>query len=256
MGLGWVGAVMMIRLDNLTLGYDRHPAVHHLSGTFAPASMTAIIGPNGGGKSTLLKAITGMVRPLSGRVMRTDQEKIGYLPQVSAIDRTFPMTVLDTVLLGFWRQKSFWRGMGRDCRDGALAALERVGMASFAHRPVAALSTGQFQRVLFARLMVQDAAVILLDEPFNAVDARTTRDLLAVVMAWHAAGKTILAVLHEMDQVRNYFPQALLLAREMVAWGDTCDVVCEAHLARADMLARQWHDRGAVCQIEDEESTA
>lgn len=242
----------MLTLNNLTAGYDRHPAVHHLSGTFEQNCLTAIVGPNGGGKSTLLKAITGIVRPMSGQIIWHGKPVIGYLPQVSAIDRSFPMTVLDTVYLGFWRTKSFWRGMGRADHARAMAALERTGMAAFAAQPVSALSTGQFQRVLFARLMVQDADVILLDEPFNAIDARTTRDLLSVVMEWHGAGKTILAVLHEMDQVRAYFPQTMLLARECIAWGTTASVLCDECLAQAEQRARQWHDHGAVCVVDDE----
>ena len=251
MGAGVVGSVIMLVLENLTAGYDRHPAVHHINGHFTVGSLTAIIGPNGGGKSTLLKAITGMIPPLSGKVHHQGGGSIAYLPQISAIDRGFPMSVYDTVLLGFWPHCRLWGGVSAAQRALALAALARVGMDSFATRPVSALSTGQFQRILFARLMVQDADIILLDEPFNAVDSRTTRDLLAVVMEWHRAGKTVLAVLHEMDQVRDYFPQSLLLAREAIAWGATADVLCDDNLNRADNLARRWHDHGDICHVDD-----
>lgn len=241
----------MLMLENLTVGYDRHPAVHHLSGCFELGSLTAVVGPNGGGKSSLLKAIAGMVSPLSGKIRRQGQKIIGYLPQVSAIDRSFPMSVYDTVLLGYWPHCRLLGGVSAAQRVAALTALERVGMDSFASRPVAALSTGQFQRILFARLMVQNADIILLDEPFNAIDSRTTHDLLAVVMEWHAAGKTVLAVLHDMEQVRSFFPQSLLLAREVIAWGATADVLCDDNLIRADRLARQWHDHGDICHIGD-----
>jgi zinc/manganese transport system ATP-binding protein len=238
---------MSLVFENLTAGYDRHPAVHHLCGTLRDNSLTAIIGPNGGGKSTLLKAIMGMIKPLSGSIKKNGTCRIGYLPQVAEIDRTFPMSVFDTVLLGFWPVCGIMGGINKHQRHEALHALEKVGMDSFASRPVSALSSGQFQRVLFARLMVQNADILLLDEPFAAIDSRTTADLLQVLLDWHKAGKTVVAVVHDLPQARATFPEALLLARECIAWGNTTDVMTEENLRKADTLARQWHDHGEVC---------
>ena len=241
--------LMPITFENLTAGYDRHPAVHHLCGTLQDNSLTAIIGPNGGGKSTLLKSITGIIKPLSGSINKTGNCRIGYLPQISEIDRSFPLSVFDTVLLGFWSVCGIMGGINKQQRHDALHALEKVGMDSFAHRPVAALSSGQFQRVLFARLMVQNADVLLLDEPFAAIDSRTTADLLQVLLDWHKSGKTVVAVVHDLPQVKKYFPEALLLARECIIWGDTHTVMTEENLRKADNLAREWHDHGEVCAI-------
>jgi zinc/manganese transport system ATP-binding protein len=238
---------MSLVFENLTAGYDRHPAVHHLCGTLRDNSLTAIIGPNGGGKSTLLKAITGLLKPLSGHIRKTGPCRIGYLPQVAEIDRSFPMSVFDTVLLGFWPVCGIMGSINKHQRHEALHALEKVGMESFAARPVSALSSGQFQRVLFARLMVQNADVLLLDEPFAAIDSRTTADLLLVLLDWHKAGKTVVAVVHDLPQARATFPEALLLARECIAWGNTTDVMTDENLRKADTLARQWHDHGEVC---------
>lgn len=238
---------MSLVFENLTAGYDRHPAVHHLCGTLKDNSLTAIIGPNGGGKSTLLKAMVGMLKPLSGSIKKTGNCRMAYLPQVTEIDRSFPMSVFDTVLLGFWPVRGIFGGIDKHQRHQAFHALEKVGMEAFASRPVSALSSGQFQRVLFARLMVQNADILLLDEPFAAIDSRTTADLLNVLLEWHKGGKTVVAVLHDLPQVRTIVPEALLLARECIAWGETSTVMTEDNLRKADTLARAWHDRGEVC---------
>jgi zinc/manganese transport system ATP-binding protein len=113
---------------------------------------------------------------------------------------------------------------------------------------VSALSAGQFQRVLFARLLVQDAAVILLDEPFTAIDARTTRDLLDLVRRWHGEGRTVIAALHDLEQVRAHFPQVLLLAREQIAWDRTDSALSPANLLRARFMAERWDETADVCE--------
>jgi zinc/manganese transport system ATP-binding protein len=239
----------LIRVSDLTLGYDRHPAVHHLSGAFAAGSLTAIVGPNGAGKSTLLKAIAGLKAPLSGRIDRAgvDRRDLAYLPQQAEIDRSFPISVADCVAMGHWHKVGPFGRIGRAMRDEAARALDAVGLGGFGRRPIGSLSAGQFQRVLFARMLLQDARVILLDEPFAALDARTTADLLDVVGRWHGERRTVVAVLHDLDQVRGHFPQTLLLARDPIAWGPTADVLTDAHLARARAMAEGWDDRAAAC---------
>ncbi|MGQ9371684.1 metal ABC transporter ATP-binding protein [Azospirillum sp. ST 5-10] len=240
----------LVRLHDLTLGYRRHPAVHHLSGAFADGTMTAVVGPNGAGKSTLLKGIVGALRPLQGRIALDglDRRDVAYLPQQAEVDRDFPIDVLDTVLTGHWRRVGAFAAMGRTLREQGVAALEAVGLAGFERRPIAALSAGQFQRVLFARMLLQDARLILLDEPFTAIDARTTADLLAVVRRWHGEGRTVIAVLHDFDQVRAHFPDTLLLAREPVGWGPTAATLTADNLRRARAMAEAWDDRAAVCE--------
>ncbi|WP_029010519.1 metal ABC transporter ATP-binding protein [Azospirillum halopraeferens] len=239
----------VIRLHDLTLGYRRHPAVHHISGGFADGSLTAVVGPNGAGKSTLLKAVTGALRPLQGRVTLegVDRRDIAYLPQQAEIDRSFPIDVLDTVMLGHWRRVGAFGAITAAMRDDARAALAAVGLAGFERRPVGALSAGQFQRVLFARMLLQDARLILLDEPFTAIDARTTADLLALVRRWHAERRTVIAVLHDLEQVRAHFPRTLLLAREPIAWGPTAEALAPANLRRARAMAEHWDDGAPVC---------
>jgi len=240
----------VIILDDLTLGYDGHPAVHHLSGVFEPGSMTAVVGPNGSGKSTLLKGLTGILRPLGGRIergrLRTSQ--MAYLPQQAEIDRSFPITVLDIVALGLWQRIGMFGGMKKELWEQAWQALGAVGLEGFEPRAIGDLSAGQFQRVLFARLLLQDCPVILLDEPFTAIDARTTTDLLGVIQRWHAENRTIIAVLHNYDQVRSYFPKTLMLARDPIGWGDTQEVLTPENLRLARQMSEAWDETAAACR--------
>lgn len=240
----------MIKLENVTVAYARHPAVHHVSGVFAEGSMTAIAGPNGAGKSTLLKAIMGELPLAAGSIERRglSTRDFGYLPQAAEIDRQFPMTVADTVLLGAWRRSGAFLRVDTGAASKAAQALTAVGLEGFGARGIGSLSAGQFQRVLFARLLLQDAKIIVLDEPFNAIDARTTRDLLDIVCRWHAEGRTIIAVLHDIDQVRTHFPETLLLAREAIGWGPTEVAMTSRNLLRARAMAESWDEDAEVCE--------
>lgn len=237
-------------LHDVTLGYDRHPAVHHLTGSFATGSLTAVVGPNGSGKSTLLKGLIGLLAPLDGRLERNGlrQSDIAYLPQQAEIDRSFPILVIETVLLGHWRTIGLFRPVTRALRRQAEEALVAVGLDDFGRRPIASLSAGQFQRVLFARMLLQSCPVILLDEPFTAIDARTTADLLRVVVGWHGEGRTIIAVLHDLDQVRENFPDTLLIAREPIAWEATTEALQAENLFQARQMAEAWDDRAEGCR--------
>ncbi|MEQ8267313.1 MAG: ABC transporter ATP-binding protein [Parvibaculum sp.] len=236
--------VPAIRVEDLTVAYDRVPAVHHLSGGFAPGSLTAIVGPNGAGKSTLLKAIAGLIPPSEGRIDIGAGARggIAYLPQLAEIDRSFPISVINAVSLGLWGEIGLFRRLTAAHTERARAALAAVGLDGFETRQVGSLSAGQLQRALFARLMLQDAGIVLLDEPFAAVDERTSADLMALVGRWHGEGRTVIAVLHDLERVRGSFPQTLLLAREPVAWGTTEDALMPENLRRARYISDGWSD--------------
>lgn len=236
-----------IRLTDLTLGYDRHPAVHHLSGEIASGSLTAIVGPNGAGKSTLLKGIAGALSPLDGNVALAAGRRLAYLPQQAELDRSFPIHVYDLVAMGLWNSAGIFGRIGRGSAAKIEAAIAAVGLAGFERRPIGALSGGQMQRALFARLLLQDADIILLDEPFTAIDARTTADLLALVQRWHGESRTVVAVLHDIETVRRAFPQTLLLARETVAWGETAEVLTPANLLKARRMVEAFDSHAAPC---------
>ncbi len=242
-------SAIAIRFDDVTLGYGRRPAVHHLRGTIPAGSLTAVVGPNGAGKSTLLKAVAGALRPLDGRieVVGGRAERLAYLPQAAEIDRSFPVNVYDLVAMGLWGRVGLFGGIGRRQRSRIEEAIAAVGLTGFERRSIGTLSGGQMQRALFARLLLQDAALILLDEPFTAIDAKTTADLLDLVRRWHAEERTVVAVLHDLDMVRRAFPQTLLIAREPVAWGETGAVLSPENLLRARRMVEAHDPHAAAC---------
>ncbi len=242
------GGPAAITLDNLTISYDRKPAVHHLNGAFSAGSLTAVAGPNGAGKSTLLKALAGIVRADEGQI-RIDRglSPVGYLPQVAELEREVPLTVLELVASGFWNQCGSFHTISRRERRLALDALDLVGLGTLEHRSLASLSVGQFQRMLFARLIVQDAPLILLDEPFAAVDAPTMRRLLDLMLMWHRDGRTVICVLHDLELIRRMFPSCLLLARECVAWGNPAEVLRPEKIAAAGNFQSAWPVHPELC---------
>jgi len=240
----------LIDLTNVTLGYERHPAVHHLSGSFARGSLTAVVGPNGAGKSTLLKALAGLLRPLEGSIVARglDRRNTSYLPQQQDTDPDFPISVLDVVLLGAWRHVGSFKAVDHVLRERAMAALETAGLTGFEHRIIGSLSVGQRQKALFARTILADSELVLLDEPFSAMDARSMEDLLLLLQRWHVEGRTVIAVLHDYDQIRRHFPDTLLLAREAIAWGPTRDVLTPTNLLKAAAVSEAWDRTAPICE--------
>jgi zinc/manganese transport system ATP-binding protein len=192
-----------------------------VSGEFASGSLTAVVGANGAGKSTLLAAIAGVVPLTRGVVDCGVRQRLAYLPQLAALDRDYPLTVSELITLGGWREFGAFRSPGTLLRARAAAVAETVGLAGRLGRSIGEISVGELQRALFARLILQDAAVILLDEPFAAVDAQTVSVLLDQVTRWHHEGRTVIAVLHDLDLVQARFPSTLVLARRCLAWGPT-----------------------------------
>lgn len=222
----------MIVLEKLVVGYQLQGVSPALTGTFARGSMTALVGANGCGKSTLLKTLCGMLPPVSGRVSLPEQRPtIAWLPQHAEIERSFPLTVFDLVAMGLWRQCGWFGGLSRLQRQRVLEALERVRMRPFASASPGTLSGGQLQRVLFARLLLQDAELLLLDEPFSGIDSTTTALLLELLADHHRDGGTQIVVLHDMATVADHFPQVLRLHERHCEW--SCQAcVSELHFPR------------------------
>jgi zinc/manganese transport system ATP-binding protein len=160
--------------------------------------------------------------------------------------------VFDCTAMGLWREIGLWRGLDQHARRKVADALTALGILDLANRPIGALSGGQFQRVLFARLLLQDCRLILLDEPFRAVDAKTVADLILLIKRWHEEGRTVIAALHDMEQVRAHFDKTLLLAREVVAWGDTRTVLTPENLAKARHAVEVWEEHAEICERHDE----
>lgn len=236
-----------LTFSDLTLGYGGHPAVHHLNGAVRKGSLTAVVGSNGSGKSTLMKGIVGILKPMTGACAVVPGTRIAYLPQQSELDRSFPARVVDLVLLGLWAKRGLLGRHSAEDREAVRRALMAVGLEGFETRPIDSLSGGQLQRTLFARVLVQDADLILLDEPFNAIDSRTVGDLVALIKRWHGEARTVLVVVHDLDLVRTHFPEALLLARRPVAWGDAREALAPENLLLARQFNEAWVDDAPWC---------
>ena len=242
--------MLAFKLHDVTLGYDGHPAVHHLEGEIDAGSLTAVVGPNGSGKSTLLKGLAGALTPMGGKIERFDVKThdIAFLPQASEIERNFPATVADLVTLGLWRRRGLFASILRDDLTDVQEALMAVGLDGFQRRSIGTLSGGQLQRTLFARVLLQDAKVILLDEPFTAIDSKTVADLIDLIQRWHDEKRTVIAVLHDIAMVRENFPNTVLLAREPIAWGKTDEALKPEHLLRARRMNEFWDETAPWCE--------
>lgn len=239
----------VLSFENLTLGYDQTPALQSIHTEIDEGSLTAIVGPNGAGKSTLLKGVTGALSPLDGRIELEGfaKEDIAYLPQQSEIDRSFPISVIEIVSMGLWREIGAFGQLNRHHRRRVEQAMAAVGLTGFERRSIGSLSGGQMQRALFARLLLQNAQLVLLDEPFTAIDAKTMADLLEIIGRWHREGRTVLAVLHDDITVRAHFPETMILARELVAHGPTQEVLTTENQFRARQMCEACANTPHTC---------
>ena len=215
----------MILFSQLSHLYQKKTALEDINLRIEAHTLTAIVGPNGAGKSTFLKIIAGLIKPSQGHFSYQYPFTLAYLPQQSGLDKTFPLSVKDVVAMGLWPQLGLRKGMNQAQHLSLEQAIETVGLKNVENHSLDSLSGGQFQRVLFARLMLQDADVLLLDEPFAAVDEATTQDLLILLQHWHQQGKTILAVMHNLSLVRHFFPETVVLAKNLVAHGPSDEIL-------------------------------
>ncbi|MEL7166436.1 MAG: metal ABC transporter ATP-binding protein [Pseudomonadota bacterium] len=218
-----------LSVRGLTVSYNQTPVLFSVDVTVRASAMTAIVGPNGAGKSTLLKAALGVVSPLAGSVnvfgrpLEAMRDRIAYVPQRASVDWDFPTRVIDVVLMGMYRQLGLLGRVRGAQRARALDCLDRVGMKDFASRQIGQLSGGQQQRVFLARALAQEADIYLLDEPFAGVDAATEKAIISVLQALRDAGRTVLAVHHDLSTVPTYFDDIILLNREVIAAGPVAE---------------------------------
>lgn len=243
----------LITLDSVIVSYGRKKALQGISGTFMAGSLTAVAGPNGAGKSTLLRTIAGLIRPKQGSITfhapLTDkkasgsmtQPRIAYMPQTTTMQRNLPLTVKMVATMGLWSHIGLWKPITPQRRARVDEALEMVGLHNMRNVPISHLSGGQWQRLLFAQVIVQDASIILLDEPFAAVDAETTQTLMRVTLDWHHAGRTVICVLHDLWLVRKYFPESFVLAGQCLGRGHT-HTLFENKLLSFDLDMAELHE--------------
>ena len=217
----------VLDIHDITVAYQRKPVLWDVDLTIEQPQLAAIIGPNGARKSTLIKAVLGLVPVASGSVqvfgksVAAMRKRIGYVPQRESVDWEFPVSVLDVVLMGTYGQLGLFRRPGSAQRQFALECLEKVGLASFAQRQIGQLSGGQQQRVFLARALAQRADIYFMDEPMAGVDAATERVIFELLKELRASGKTIVAVHHDLRTVPQYFDYVALLNVRLVASGRT-----------------------------------
>ncbi len=225
-------------VNDLTVAYHRKPVLWDVDLTLPEGRLIAVVGPNGAGKSTFIKAVLGLVPRASGAVTiygepyEAQRHLVGYVPQRESVDWDFPVNALDVVAMGLYRQIGWLRPVMRSHRRIAMEALEKVGMANFAHRQISHLSGGQQQRVFLARALVQDAQLYFMDEPFAGVDVATERAIIALLKELKAAGKTCIVVHHDLQTVPTYFDHVVLLNMRLVAAGPVDSVFNEENLKK------------------------
>ncbi|GAA5416768.1 manganese transport system ATP-binding protein MntB [Paraliobacillus ryukyuensis] len=216
-----------ITVQQLTVVYDKQPALEDVSFHVPKGSLTGILGPNGAGKSTLIKAMLHLIPRKFGHVNvfgkpYTEQKHlIGYVPQRREVDWDFPTNALDVVLMGRYRQIGFFKRAKKEEISWAKQCLEKVGMLAYANRQISQLSGGQQQRVFLARALAQNASIYFMDEPFAGVDAQTEKAIIQLMKEWKKEGKTVLVVHHDLQTVEDYFDHVLLLNKKPIQYGET-----------------------------------
>ncbi|MGQ7248537.1 metal ABC transporter ATP-binding protein [Halomonas sp. V046] len=218
-----------LELKDLQLARGGHTVLEHLEGSFQDGAITALIGANGAGKSTLIQAIMGTLTPVTGRVAcQVPPARRAWLPQQLALDLTFPMSVEELIMTGTWPSHGALKGYCAAHYRRGREIMARLGISHLAHRPLGELSGGQRQRALFGRTLMQEAEMLLLDEPFANVDADTIEVLMDVLREMANQGATILVVLHDMDQLGRLADDVLILAQGHGRWA-TPEALLERH---------------------------
>jgi manganese/zinc/iron transport system ATP- binding protein len=219
-----------LEIRDLSVRYDQAPVLTDVTFTLAPGRITGILGPNGAGKSTLLKAALGLLKPDAGEIrffgepLARARGRVVYVPQRSAVDWDFPVTVADVVLMGRYGRLGLLGRPSREDREAAQAAMAQLGILELASRQISELSGGQQQRTFLARALAQGGELILMDEPFVGVDARTEEAIVALLHQLRDAGRTALIVNHDLQTARRYFDDLLLLNRRVFAHGPSAEV--------------------------------
>lgn len=240
----------VVEIRNLALGYPELPLFRGLSMDIENGSILAVLGANGSGKSTFVKMLLGLLQPLAGKLNWPEgrPSEIGYLAQMTEFDRRFPIRVRDLVAMGAWQGFGFHGRLDKANRERVDAALEAAGVLDIANRSLHTLSGGQLQRALFARVIMQDAPLILLDEPFAAVDQNTEAHLLTLIRKWREEGRAVVLVVHDLSSVLDYCSHALLLGAETATYGAVNAVVTPECLIAQNYLSAsqaEWMFRSA-----------
>lgn len=214
-----------LTINHLTVSYQGQQALTDISLQIPAGKITGIIGPNGAGKSTFLKGMLGLIKTdtrtvlIGGRPIDTHKKRIAYVEQRSALDLSFPINVLEVVLLGTYPKLGLLKRPKKEEKEQALTALRTVQLEEFSKRQIGELSGGQLQRVFIARVLAQEADIIVLDEPFVGIDMTSEKVIMDILKRLKEAGKTILIVHHDLHKVAHYFDEVILLKKKLIANG-------------------------------------
>ncbi|MCH4057075.1 MAG: metal ABC transporter ATP-binding protein [Lactobacillaceae bacterium] len=229
----------MLTIKNLTVAYDDTPVFTDVAVTFDAGKITGIIGPNGAGKSTMIKAILGLIKSQTGVVEYNDhsiksvQKQIAYVEQRKDLDLSFPINVFDLVLTGTYGKLGLFKSPGKTERATSQAALAKVSLTDFSKRQIGNLSGGQLQRVFVARAIVQEAEIIILDEPFVGIDLQSETAIMKILKQWRDAGKTIIVVHHDLNKVSRYFDDLVIMNHGIIDFGPVAEVYNAQNIEQA-----------------------
>lgn len=235
-----------IEVEDMTVAYQIKPVLWDIDLKVPKGVLMAIVGPNGAGKSTLIKAMLELIKPVSGSTVfnghsyRKQRKNIGYVPQRGSVDWDFPTTVLDVVLMGRYGHIGWFKRPGERDKDLAKKALIKVGMQDYANRQISQLSGGQQQRVFLARVIVQDADIYFMDEPFQGVDVKTEKAIVGILKDMRKDGKTVIVVHHDLQTVKEYFDWVTLLNIRLIACGPISQVFTDENLIKT------YHSKGKL----------
>lgn len=240
----------VLEVDSLSAAYRKNTVLSDVSFTIEQGSLTCIVGPNGAGKSTLIKTLLDLHPRLSGSVsffgssLKSVKTRVGYVPQRGSVDWDFPTDALDVVMMGMYGRIGWLKWPKKKHKEKALEALNKVGMADYAHRQISELSGGQQQRVFLARALIQEADLYFMDEPLAGVDAATERAIMTILQNLKKDGKTVLVVHHDLQTVEDYFDQVLFLNGNVVAHGDTSSTFTTENIGKTYGGTVRWLKEG------------
>lgn len=221
-----------IQIQNLSLGYEGTAVLEQVDLQIPRGSLTAVLGPNGAGKSTLMKGILGLLKPMTGEILRSSEDSIAYVPQSDSVDWDFPATVLDVVVMGSYGRLGWLKPPGKAEKQQGRAMLAKLAMEDCAQRQIKQLSGGQKQRLFLARALMQEASIFVLDEPFKGVDIQTEKTMVTLLKELQSQGKTLVVVHHDLHTVEEYFQRVIFVQGKIIASGETQEVFTPKNLSR------------------------
>lgn len=244
----------MLNARDIALGYNGQVLVENISFSLSPGEICSVIGHNGAGKSTLVRTLLGLQPALSGQLEWQDgiADRTAYLGQSASFDSQFPMRVKDVVAMGSWKDLGFWASIDQEKADRIDHALARTGLNHMAERPLYECSSGQLQRCFFARAIVQDAPLILLDEPFATIDQTTEAKLVEIIKGWRDEGRALMVVLHDLSAVMGISDTCLLLGNGRARYGPTEEIVTRDNLLNHQYLSQTQADWLTLLQHQGE----